>query len=172
MLLHNNWISGATMFFKREELLKHMKHLLGRVKYVEDVFQFMIFLRKDYMKFFDRHLIWYEVGTGITTSIHNKLVTTIKKDQEAFVYYVASRYKGDRKWLMSIITRWKDQRAGLKKNIIRDYIEDRRWKLCLWKEKMNNKHVKETSDGFLCTNRQSLNKVIHYCDSLPGINEG
>lgn len=133
MLMHENWIYGATMFFKKPMLLMCMKTLLGRVKYTEDIFQLMIFLRKDYMRYLDKYVVWYELGYGFSNSGNVNFIKAIRADQESYVSYIESKCPNN-KQLLKLIEYRRNRRAGVMNASFLTYLEIRRWMLFKWFE--------------------------------------
>lgn len=88
----HDWISGSTMFFDREYMLKYIKELIGRVKYTEDLVQILIYLDKGRIYYFDKYVIWYEQGAGISTGKSIKWKHIIQKDFDNFYKHIKVKY--------------------------------------------------------------------------------
>lgn len=146
MLMHENWVYGSTMFFRRAMLIMCMKTLFGRVKYTEDIFQLMIFLRKDHMRYLDKYVVWYELGHGFSNSGNVNFIKAIRADQENYISYVESRCPNN-KLLSKMIQYRRNRIAGVMNISFLNYLEIKRWELFLWIEKKTDR-VKDFS-GFL-----------------------
>ena len=68
-LLHDDLAPGATAMYRRDMFIQYMKEAIeGGLKCLEDyMFRCMIFDKRR-IKFFDRNVMFYEFGAGITTT--------------------------------------------------------------------------------------------------------
>lgn len=85
IVVYQDHISGAAMFFEKYFLTTYLIRLKNTVKYVEDIFQVLAALDDIFAQFFPRVLIGYEYGSGISTSCENPLV---KNDFKQFEKYL------------------------------------------------------------------------------------
>lgn len=67
-LVANDMIMGASTMAKTNILISYITKIVGRIKYTEDtIFRMMVCDNID-IYYFDRKILWYEYGTGISTS--------------------------------------------------------------------------------------------------------
>lgn len=90
IVVFQDHISGAAMFFEREYFQKYLYRIKDIVVYVEDLIQVLVMLDEGKVFYLDKKLIGYEVGEGITTS--NCVNKKIVKDFENFDRYLKSKY--------------------------------------------------------------------------------
>ena len=84
LVLYRDFILGATFTYKCEELKTMMKKLeLGGVKYCEDLSSILFALDKKVV-YLDSYLVWYELGSGISTSKKNGVSPLVKNDWDTF----------------------------------------------------------------------------------------
>ncbi len=79
-LICNDFALGASFFSEKNVTVKYLKKIIGRVKYAEDnIYRLMVFegIVLHYVK---KNIVWYEFGTGISTSQNRKWGRAIKKD--------------------------------------------------------------------------------------------
>lgn len=85
-------ISGAAMFFERAYLEKYLLLVGKSVKYVEDLLQVLVMLDGGEVLYLPKGLIAYEIGTGISTSKGEK--NWIVNDFDQFEKYLLAHYNG------------------------------------------------------------------------------
>ena len=83
-------ISGAAMFFRKKYLEHFLRKIEDYVVYTEDIIQVLIMLEDPNILYLKDKLILYEVGSGISTS--NKGPTLVDKDIERFDKYLENNY--------------------------------------------------------------------------------
>ena len=84
-VLRADWIPGPSQFYERE-LYRTLLGTLYRdyaVRFCEDFTAALVLLEED-MAFFDRDLVWYEFGVGISTSASASSVARMYRDHSAF----------------------------------------------------------------------------------------
>ncbi|MGB8454199.1 MAG: glycosyltransferase [Anaerocolumna sp.] len=92
MLMDNIWASGASMFFEKSLLVQYLGKIKNNIKYVEDLIQILIYLDGMQMTYYERKVVWYEYGSGISTS-GKKTNRLVKNDIDSFYKYITSEYK-------------------------------------------------------------------------------
>ena len=76
----NDFICGASFFYKTELIVQYTARIFGSVKYAEDnSFRLMVLAGID-IQHYDTDIIWYEYGTGISTQKSEKWSALLKKD--------------------------------------------------------------------------------------------
>ena len=68
IIILQDYISGASMFFEKNFFQTYLKKIIGRVKYAEDILQVLMALNNESILFLKRRVVIYEVGNGISTS--------------------------------------------------------------------------------------------------------
>lgn len=67
-LIPNDMVMGASTLTKTNIIIPYMKKIVGKVKYADDtLFRMMVCDNID-IYHYDRKILWYEYGTGISTS--------------------------------------------------------------------------------------------------------
>lgn len=83
-ILFGDGISGASIFARRDVLVRYMKLLLGKVIYAEDFFIRLAILEKKQLFYYPQSVIWYEYADGgISTSGKEKWINLLRKDDLA-----------------------------------------------------------------------------------------
>lgn len=83
-ILFGDGISGASIFARRDMLVRYMKLLLGKVIYAEDFFIRLAILEKKQLFYYPQSVIWYEYADGgISTSGKEKWINLLRKDDLA-----------------------------------------------------------------------------------------
>ncbi len=86
--LFGNQIIGAAYFRERETALEYFSEIQSFVKYVEDSTSTLLALADGVRVYhYDRNIVWYEAGTGVSTSentewqktIQNEIITAMNK---------------------------------------------------------------------------------------------
>lgn len=96
MLLYWDWIIGASLIYKRSTFESLLGEIHGRVKYVEDLITFIAISDKIKIFHLDKFVIWYEWGTGVSTSGNNFWAEQIARDKDA-VYALLYKKHPDNK---------------------------------------------------------------------------
>lgn len=93
-LLHGTWLSGGSLFFRREEFIKWLKELSDsyQVRYCEDFTSVISVLNDNRLYPFEKQIIWYEWGVGISSSGSKSSVQRTYLDFERFLSGIHKRY--------------------------------------------------------------------------------
>ena len=85
-LIQDDRVSGATVMYRRDLFAEYMSEAVSEgLKYTEDfIIKFMVFDKRR-IKFFDRNVIFYEHGAGVTTVKDNKTPHRTKDIAEALI---------------------------------------------------------------------------------------
>ena len=77
-------------------MIQYLKRILGRIKYAEDMIYRMMISNGEKMVYFPENVIWYEYGTGISTSKNNKWNAIIGEERRVSNEFVAEEnvFKG------------------------------------------------------------------------------
>jgi len=81
-----SWIIGASYFRTRDLALKTLTQIADTSKYVEDTTSTVAALVEGHrIYYYDRNIVWYEDGTGVSTSGNNKWDQILRQDiQQSF----------------------------------------------------------------------------------------
>mgnify|MGYP004523317027 CR=1 FL=1 len=83
-------ISGAAMFFEKDYFVKYLKEIENCVIYTEDIVQVLIMIKDPNILYLKNKVVLYEVGSGISTA--QKGFTVVDKDIEQFDRYIEKTY--------------------------------------------------------------------------------
>lgn len=76
-----NWIIGASYFRTRELALHTMTQIADTAKYMEDTTSTAVALAEGHrISYYDRNMIWYEDGTGVSTGGNDKWDRILRQD--------------------------------------------------------------------------------------------
>ncbi|WP_026529287.1 glycosyltransferase [Butyrivibrio sp. VCD2006] len=90
---YGEWIAGASQIFESNCLCKYLEIIAGRIKYCEDCITIMIILDDIQYVFLPEYVIYYEYGTGISTSGTVEDRSRTLDDQIVFCDILYERYK-------------------------------------------------------------------------------
>ena len=70
LLVHANWIPGCALFYDRVFFLAYLEILSSKyaVTYCEDLACPLIALDNEMIRYFPHPILWYEMGTGVSTT--------------------------------------------------------------------------------------------------------
>ena len=71
-LVKRDYILGASFVIKTSIFLEYLKRISGLIKYAEDCSVICMVADGIYPVFIDEYILWYEYGTGISTSAQSK----------------------------------------------------------------------------------------------------
>lgn len=94
-------ICGATIFYKKDILIKYLNLIKDRIIYVEDYIPAFAMMDNIKIYFMDFDVVYYQVGTGISTSskkTSDRIKNDVKSFEKLFVEYchepkMLNRYK-------------------------------------------------------------------------------
>lgn len=95
---YSDHISDVATFFRTDFYLEYMRKIEPYVRYEEDIFQVMAALDGRFFHLFDKKLVWYELGYGISTSKKSGYSELLKKDSDSFYDFIFQKYK-DNLWV-------------------------------------------------------------------------
>lgn len=91
-----DWVIGASYFRKREFALHYFEQLSGLCKYAEDSPSTAFALANGVpLCYYDRNVIWYEDGSGISTSNNEKWSRILQQEFENAFYKLKKQYPKD-----------------------------------------------------------------------------
>ena len=92
IIKNNGFISGASMFYRSDKFKLYLESLLGVVTYCEDLLQIILLLNNERIIYLDDGLIYYEMGTGISTNTNIGNSIRMKHDFEEFWNMIIKKY--------------------------------------------------------------------------------
>lgn len=92
IIVYNDQISGASMFFEREIMLEYFMRIKDVVIYVEDLIQYLFLLDGLQIFYYNRKCVDYEIGEGISTKKETKNNSRMMSDKASFMKYIFSHY--------------------------------------------------------------------------------
>lgn len=87
-----DWISGASMFFKKECLCAYLKNMVGTVKYCEDLIAAELALNGIYFSYIGKPVVWYKIGEGISTAENDTFKEKLREDHKKYWRYLEKEY--------------------------------------------------------------------------------
>lgn len=84
LVLYSDNVCGAAICYEKEYALNYMQRICPEVVYEEDIFQVLASVEEAPVQLYDRYMIWYEIGTGMTTKKHSEFEQLIREDVERF----------------------------------------------------------------------------------------
>jgi glycosyltransferase involved in cell wall biosynthesis len=91
-----NEITGASYFRERNTFIHYLKISSTFSKYTEDHSTSAIYLAEaNKIKFYDRPIVWYEYGNGISTNTNNKFHSLLHQDYLNTIEYLRNKYPKD-----------------------------------------------------------------------------
>lgn len=93
IIVFGKYISGASLFYEREFILQSMQEMQDKVIYCEDLVQVLALVKKEDIGFINRNVIWYEFGSGISTSKNNNVSNKLRIDEKNFFEYLNDKYE-------------------------------------------------------------------------------
>lgn len=92
---YNDYISGATIAFKKDIGLNYLKSIETNIKYLEDApLTFLMLLDRKKVKAIDEFLVWYEDGSGISTN--SSVSPLLVNDYNNLYEYLSKNYSKNR----------------------------------------------------------------------------
>ena len=79
-MIANDTISGASVMMKKEVIKKYLNRIVGKVIYAEDFMLRLAVYDNVRIDYFQKPVIWYEFGIGISTSANDKWRMLLQKD--------------------------------------------------------------------------------------------
>lgn len=93
---NHGWIVGASMFYRTDKFRQYMKQICGVVTYCEDLLQVLLLLHQETIKYYPEGVMYYELGTGISTNVGTGNEDRMQKDHQAFWNMAVDQEKGNR----------------------------------------------------------------------------
>lgn len=88
-----NWVIGASYFRSKDIALKYLEKISDSSVYMEDTPSTAFALANGLrLCYFDRNIVWYEDGSGVSTSSNNKWELLLKKDLQRSLSTLKAHY--------------------------------------------------------------------------------
>lgn len=84
LMLCEDWVSGAGIFAKTGYYRKYISMLEGKVLYCEDWASALSAVDHVFLKLYDRYVVWYEMGSGISTGQSSGFREKLFADNQRF----------------------------------------------------------------------------------------
>lgn len=94
--LLEDYTLGAVYFVKRELVLKYCERILGKVKYMEDVLYRFMLLDDIPIVHYDKNIMMYEFGTGVSTTKESKWKKIMADEKKVIEKLVIADKSNDR----------------------------------------------------------------------------
>lgn len=79
----NDQVVGASFLAETNLMKKYLRQIIGKIRYGEDEIYKKMLVDGISIYFFDRNVIWYEFGNGISTSNSNKWLKIYQEENKA-----------------------------------------------------------------------------------------
>lgn len=84
LVLYSDNVCGASICYEREFAVEYMQRIQNEVVYEEDIFQVLAAVEGKPLQLYDDYMIWYEIGTGMTTKKNSGFEEWIRQDVDRF----------------------------------------------------------------------------------------
>lgn len=91
-LFYKDLILGAAFVSNKELFKRYLKKIIDIVKYNEDLSCILMLMDDIRIEYWDEYLIWYEYGTGISTSSDRGFEKKLYEDKKKFFYIFGQEY--------------------------------------------------------------------------------
>ncbi len=112
---------GSNLLTEKELMIQYLKVILGSIKYAEDMIYRMMISNGEKMVYYPEHVIWYEYGSGISTSKDNKWNSIISNERRISHEFVLEKnvFKGlERRRFDYVVKHLEDKRISWIKYIL------------------------------------------------------
>lgn len=96
IIVYNDQISGASMFFEKKIILEYFLRIKDIVIYIEDLIQYLFLLDGLEIFYYNRKCVDYEVGEGISTKKESKNNCRMLRDKTSFLDYIFIQYSDNK----------------------------------------------------------------------------
>ena len=143
LLLNQDLILGASVYANTDYLLNLYCEFEGKIKYTEDALLVYAALNNAKINYVDEYCIYYEYGTGISTSEKSEFQRIIQQECETIYDYMASQ-QIDKKYqkYLKIRKRVRNSR-GIKAALTKLFLTPSQLKI-----KWMSKHIKKETPSF------------------------
>ncbi len=84
LMLCEDWVSGAGIFAETDYYRRYISMLEGKVLYCEDWASALSAVDHVFLKLYDRYVVWYEMGSGISTGQSSGFREKLFADNQRF----------------------------------------------------------------------------------------
>ena len=84
LVLYSDNVCGAAICYRTDFAKEYMNKISDQVVYEEDIFQVLAAAEGQILDLYDDYMIWYEVGTGVSTGRETKFQEALRKDTDNF----------------------------------------------------------------------------------------
>ncbi len=153
LVLYSDNVCGAAICYERNFAWEYMNKIQDNVIYEEDIFQVLSAMEGRALHLFNHYIVWYEVGSGISTSGKSKHGNLISQDVQRFYQELYQLFKNDKyvRKRCCIMGLYRIRNLYVR-TVIRCFINPDavRYLICAAWQKINKVHeVRERRTGFL-----------------------
>lgn len=91
LFLYGDHISGACLFYERNYFIKYLCEIKNKIRYIEDYIPRISVLDGIYCDYIDNFVVYYQMGTGISTKGSTKNNPIFLNDKSAFISIVSTK---------------------------------------------------------------------------------
>lgn len=92
IIVFNDQISGASLFYRKDKFEKKLNLIKDKVIYMEDLIQYLILLNDEPIHYFNEFCIDYEIGAGLSTLKNKDNNIRMKTDKDNFLNFLFDKY--------------------------------------------------------------------------------
>ena len=118
-MLANDTILGATIMMTRDSMQLYLGQILDKVIYAEDYMVRLMVLQGERILYYPENVIWYEYGTGISTSQNSTWAERLLKDFEGCNNIIQAYEKYPDKIAEKYAKYLRDGKGGLKGKLLK-----------------------------------------------------
>ena len=93
LFIYGDHISGACLFYERKYIIHYLNLIKDRIFFVEDYMPRISILDNVFIGFLDENVVFYQIGTGISTTNSTKSNQRFINDKKAFISIVKEKEK-------------------------------------------------------------------------------
>ncbi len=91
LFIYGDHISGACLFYERKYIIHYLNLIKDRIFFVEDYIPRISILDNVFIGFLDENVVFYQIGTGISTTSSTKGNQRFINDKKAFISIVKEK---------------------------------------------------------------------------------
>ena len=142
-------MAGPGTFWDKELLLSYLKRVLNKVIYIEDIVTIFAVLDKKKIGFLDRFLVWYEIGSGVSSSKSQKWIDAINHDKTVFYDIAAEYHPESRNVRRARLLQAIENIGGIRAKLLKPVLFPDRFFYLLFHDVLFREKVGERDTGFI-----------------------
>ncbi len=92
IIQNHGWIIGVSMYYNTAKYIQYLEEILDVVRYCEDLLQVILLLHGEEIGYYPYPVVYYEVGSGISTNAGNGNSGRMLQDHNTFWETMAKCY--------------------------------------------------------------------------------